>query len=275
MKKLSTLTLGLLFAAGSAFAQSNDASVEQNGDNHDAQVTQSGELNFADVTQSNGYNEVILNQESNASGSSSAIIIQDVSATSSSNRGQDVMLDQVGYNEATITQGAAGNKVLNYTEDGAATQTSLGSLNTLLINQGGTAWSRVFVDQTEGGNSADVKQSGGISFVASILQDSENNTASVTQTGANSDADIQQLGAGSHMATVIQGESFSDGTNTGVIVQDGLSHTVTLTQYGDANLSTITQNGELNVATVMQDGMSNTASATQIGVSNTATITQN
>ena len=45
MKKLSTLTLGLLFAAGSAFAQSNDATVDQTGDNNDATVNQIGTLN--------------------------------------------------------------------------------------------------------------------------------------------------------------------------------------------------------------------------------------
>jgi hypothetical protein len=274
MKKLSILTLGLFFAAGSAFAQSNDATVDQTGDYHEASIEQSGELNFATVTQGNGYNEVVLSQESNAAGSSSATITQDVSATSSANRGQEVKLDQVGYNLANITQGAAGNKVLNYTEDGAATQTSVGGLNTLTVTQN-TAWSRVFVDQMEGGNTATVSQFGGNGFVASILQNSENNTATVSQTGSSSEIDIQQNDSGNHTATVTQGFNFQDGTNNGTVVQNGLSQTSTLTQYGDGNLSTITQSGELNVAIVLQDGMSNTATATQSGVSNTATITQN
>lgn len=273
MKKLSTLTLGLLFAAGTAFAQNNDATVDQAGDFHEATITQTGELNFATVTQGNGYNEVILNQESNAAGSSTANIIQDVSATSSANRGQEVKLDQVGYNLANITQGAAGNKVLNYTEDGAATQTSIGGLNNLTIYQG-TAWSRVFVDQMEGGNTANVSQSGGNGFVASILQNSADNFVSVIQTGGGSDIDIQQNDAGNHTATVMQGLNFQDGAHEGTIVQNGDSQTATLTQYGDGNWSSITQGGEMNIATVMQDGLSNMATATQSGVSNTATITQ-
>ncbi|MCA1807585.1 MAG: hypothetical protein LC687_07040, partial [Actinobacteria bacterium] len=177
-------------------------------------------------------------------------------------------------NLATIIQGAAGNKVLNYTEDGAATQTSIDGLNVLTVNQG-TAWSRVFVDQMEGGNTATVSQTGGNGFVASILQNSADNIATVNQTGSESDIDIQQNDAGNHTATVVQGLSFQDGTNNGSIVQNGLSQTSTLTQYGDGNLSTIMQSGESNIATVLQDGMSNTATSTQSGIANTATITQN
>ena len=40
MKKLATLSIALLFSAGSVFAQSNDATVEQDGSSLDATITQ-------------------------------------------------------------------------------------------------------------------------------------------------------------------------------------------------------------------------------------------
>lgn len=51
MKKLTTLLVAMLFTAGMAFAQSNDATIDQVGDDHDATITQAGSLNGAYVEQ--------------------------------------------------------------------------------------------------------------------------------------------------------------------------------------------------------------------------------
>ena len=51
MKKLSILLVAFLFTAGMAFAQNNDASIDQVGDNHDATITQIGAMNSALVLQ--------------------------------------------------------------------------------------------------------------------------------------------------------------------------------------------------------------------------------
>src|SRR6056297_1126732 len=54
MKKLLTLSTALLFTAGAAFAQSNDATLTQTGDDNDATVEQIGMDNEAELTQ--GFN---------------------------------------------------------------------------------------------------------------------------------------------------------------------------------------------------------------------------
>ena len=51
MKTLLTLTTALLFTAGSAFAQSNDATVDQIGNDNDSEITQSGLSNTAYIQQ--------------------------------------------------------------------------------------------------------------------------------------------------------------------------------------------------------------------------------
>jgi hypothetical protein len=274
MKKLTTLLVAMLFTAGMAFAQSNNATVDQQGVSNDTQVDQQGTLNSADVTQVNGFNEVVLNQTSNTSGSSTAVIEQIVTGSATSSRGQDVLLDQTGLNNADIYQRGAGNKVLNYDGTSAAVQTSTTTLNTLDIDQR-TGWSEAFFEQYVGGNSATVDQSGGNNFVASILQNSGDNTASVVQTGGNSTADVQQLGTGGHTATVNQGANFQDGAFEVDIIQDGLGNNSLVNQNnGDGSYGNIFQNGDMNMSTLTQNGLNQTADIDQIGNNNMATVTQ-
>jgi len=274
MKKLTILLVAMLFSAGMAFAQSNDATVDQQGIWNDTQVDQQGALNSADVTQVNGFNEVILNQTSNTSGSSTAVIEQIVTGSATASRGQDVLLDQTGLNNADIFQRGAGSKVLNYDGTGAAVQTSTTTLNTLDIDQR-TGWSEAFVEQYVGGNSATVDQSGGNNFVASILQNSGDNTASVVQTGGNSTADVQQLGIGGHTATVNQGVDFQDGAFEVDIIQDGLGNNSLVNQNnGDGSYGNIFQNGDMNRAYQTATGNGHSSTITQNGNSNMATVTQ-
>ena len=42
MKKLTTLLVAMLFTAGMAFAQSNEATIDQVGDDHEAMIDQLG-----------------------------------------------------------------------------------------------------------------------------------------------------------------------------------------------------------------------------------------
>ncbi|MEX0661825.1 MAG: curlin repeat-containing protein [Balneolaceae bacterium] len=51
MKTLLTFITALLFTVGTAFAQSNDASIDQVGDDHEATITQVGATNSASVEQ--------------------------------------------------------------------------------------------------------------------------------------------------------------------------------------------------------------------------------
>ena len=54
MKKLSILIVAFLFTAGMAFAQSNDATIDQVGDDHEAMIDQIGFSNAAYVDQTDG-----------------------------------------------------------------------------------------------------------------------------------------------------------------------------------------------------------------------------
>lgn len=62
MRKLSILFVAFLFSAGMAFAQSNDASIEQVGNDNDASIEQVGNSNEADIDQSGSSNHALINQ---------------------------------------------------------------------------------------------------------------------------------------------------------------------------------------------------------------------
>lgn len=51
MKKLTTLTVTLFFAAGITFAQNNGATVNQTGNGNNATVEQTGQLHQSSITQ--------------------------------------------------------------------------------------------------------------------------------------------------------------------------------------------------------------------------------
>ena len=83
MKKVLLITITLLFAAVSAFAQSNEATLSQVGNDNTATIDQIGDLNYTSLSQADG----------------ATADIDQISASKSF-----VSLSQIGASSATILQ---------------------------------------------------------------------------------------------------------------------------------------------------------------------------
>ncbi|MFN1833965.1 hypothetical protein AB2B38_001785 [Balneola sp. MJW-20] len=251
MKKLTTLLFAIAFFSGMTLAQNNTSTVTQSGQDHETTIEQVGTLNYANVDQSgNGQgnsngNKTDLTQVSDA-GSSTAYITQE-------RVNNDVFLYQEGFNTADIQQTNTSSLIRNFTNTGAATQISLGALNTLEVDQAGTN-SKLYIDQLVGGNTAIVTQGTAPGYIGNlrnrawILQDSEGNSVELLQVEALNDATIKQYDGGLHLAE---------------IDQLGNRNTTLLTQNGMSNSAFVTQSGAYDTATITQSGMGNTSTVTQ------------
>ena len=226
MKKLLTLTTALLFTAGMAFAQSNDASIDQFGDDHEATITQAGEMN-------------------------SAFVEQTVRADRS---GSDV-------GEATITQSGDENYVnllqRSFFGDSEATITQVGSGNSVQ----GTSASSAFY-QNHGLNILDVRMEGDDNTLYSLRGEAQKNTNTLLLDilgSENSVGLLQEFGYGDisiegsgNMITLDQ-KSGSNATAQSAYVDI----------LGGDNMVDIYQRGGSHTANVDIDGYSNTATITQ------------
>lgn len=178
----------------------------------------------------------------------------------------NVALDQVGTNNATINQGAAGavvtgNQVIgatgtlfgdyNFDLNSSALQTSSGAFNDVQIDQLANN-AIVGLSQTGPGNDADVLQSANGVF-ANIRQFGASGTFDLTQSAENSRAALLQEGG--------NGREF----NSGTVVQSAFSR-MFATQGGDNNTFILKQTGGYNnVADIFQRGSTSSATIDQIG----------
>jgi len=254
MKKLTTLLAAFIFTAGMAFAQNNDATVDQTGDDNEAQV---------DQVISNGAT-VNLSQTENGSGSSFA----DIDQTGGANL---TNLNQIGNNSATIDQEgkhtvAGFNSNFNNGVDQipALQENTGGDQNVLNVTQRNN-FSQVRVDQVGGGNTIDVFQGGGISNVAKLNQLGDNNNMDISLVGSINRVEIQQLGVGSHTAYV---DVSGDANN---VTRNGQSK---IMQDGELHFTDVMITGNDNAYVVNQTGFSHTANVTVMGNNNSSTITQ-
>lgn len=260
MKKLLTLSTALLFTAGSAFAQSNDASISQTANSSDAAVTQTGADNSADVTQQFGqYHEATVEQVGD---NNNLDLVQDNTNTFAS-------IEQLGDgNMASIFQrsrlfvGPANiGASIELTQDGSGNVADIrqdaeagaggSATNMLSALQSGND-NYLFVDQNRdlgpGYNSADVEQRGDEN-IASVTQDGESNSVLIEQGvygGATSSiADFTQMGNGNYFETK-QVRS--------------VGNSVVGTQTGDDNYYRASVRGEDNTVTMDMDGDANRGS---------------
>lgn len=286
MKKLTTLSIALLFAAGSAFAQNNEATATQEVDDSEITIDQAGSSNSADALQTLGNGNMLINIDQQGSENDA-----------------DVTQQFGQWHEAQIDQAGTGNEV-NLTQDNTSTLADVsqeGTGNSADIYQRnyrfefGTYSSRVDVDQI-GDNNEALVSSDGFGNNVSIEQGSDTRAsdgqyASVTQNGSDNEATINQFGRGGADHTQIQdGEGnkaiadnqwgSSDGyqeqvgtDNYSLIRQNG-SHDASVVQHGDDNYSWIRQSAFSSDATFTQTGDNNQINADQRGVGSEMTIEQ-
>lgn len=226
MKTLLTLTTALLFTAGSAFAQTNDASIDQLGDDHEATISQTGAMNAAYVEQT----------------------------ADAGREGADV-------GEATVTQSGADNYVnlrqRNFYGDSEATITQLGDGNSVR----GTSATSSFL-QNHGLNVIDVMMDGNDNTLYSLAAEAQknvntllldilgdDNSVGLSQHYGYSEVDIEgslnsvvlDQNAGSYANSQSAYVDILGSDNMVDVSQSGSAHTANVDITGGFNTSAITQ----------------------------------
>jgi hypothetical protein len=285
----ATAALALVFAAGTAFAQSNNATVTQDGTDNSASLNQeftpggSGVMNTIEAFQ-DGEGNTIENFTQFGDGNTATIdqigdnndVGQNPNqgnkdASFSRSQGGTVDIDQYGDRNDVwdIDQGNTGNVANIYQggpEAGGEADGNFVDVD-LQLDAGGSAGggntlqgNTVTITQSTDGNRVGV----GRSAVRGVYQWGEGNELTITQKGA----------AGSDVGTDLSG--MYNGRNA--VAQEGFGNTATVTQRAGGNhtVEFLIQTGDFNELTIDQFGGSGSvASAVQLNGNNAATITQN
>jgi hypothetical protein len=276
MKKLMTLLFVLVFAGSTAFAQNNDATVDQIGYDNDAEVEQIG-LD----------NEVTLEQVHNHLLGTRGINDADVKQTGNTNIADIYQRNRGQYAASGF------NNNLDLIQDG--------NLNTAITYQAIARGNDIKLDQFGDGNFADIYQHqggklSGYGSASRTVQDGEGNElyidmgnfndAGITQDGNFNLADIKQNSFSSdnvqlmqegddHEVLLIQSEGMADirqfGGNNNYVY--GLVGSGTFAHQEGGSIMTVIQNGSLNELFIGQEA-AGTATVTQMGDNNTSTIEQ-
>lgn len=289
MKKLLTLSTALLFAAGAAFAQSNDATLNQDGDDNEASIEQLGSGNSAELNQGFDNNGDFQGQ-SNAIGD----IFQDGDDNSATmnqrawgNDGNDHEVEQLGDGNSANTDIYNGNNFGYLLQDG--------SVNSARMVQSGTSHES-YIMQTGVENYAQSSSVAGSGNQTAIVQGipeglgnggpsldgpqplgaqslflpfSEDNAATLKVEGSDNMAGILQIGLGNNAGSNPQWSG-----DLGINVE-GNGNLSGIAQLGDMNEANISVMGNANVSGILQLGAENTGSIMQNGSGNTALIVQN
>jgi hypothetical protein len=264
MKKLTTLSIALLFSAGAAFAQSNDATATHEVNDSEITIDQAGSSNSADALQTLGNGNMLIDIDQQGSGN-------DADVTQRYGQWHDAQIEQAGSdNDVSLIQDNT-STFANVSQDGTGNAADIYQRN-YRFEFGGYA-SRVDVDQIGEENEAWV-DSDGFGNNVSIQQGSESRAsdgqyASVTQSGEDNQATIDQFGRGGADHTQIQ----NGDNNVATADNQWGSSTGYQEQIGTGNSSLIRQNGSHD-ATVVQDGADNYSWLRQSAFSSDATFTQ-
>lgn len=272
MKKLSTLIVAFLLTAGMAYAQSNEAYVDQLGDNQDVSVTQTGFTNFADVdqfTDNSGAQAATVLQ----TGTSNMAIVSQSQTGGGNNGGNSAYIEQIGTGNSStqisIAPASQSGQILSGYQDGNSNvlnQTiSRGYTNSLEAEQYGT------------GNIATQTNSGNHSH-GEVYQNGSSNVAEQSLSGTNNgyssgSVSIEQFGTENYASQMIEGFGSSHWNNT-EIYQEGMNNdawqagsgrwlNAELSQVGNDNWSMQSMSGERHSSTVTQTGNMNHSTVTQ------------
>ncbi|WP_340104126.1 curlin repeat-containing protein [Rhodohalobacter sp. 8-1] len=227
MKTLLTLITALLFTAGSAFAQTNDASIDQVGDDHEATITQAGSMNMAYVEQT----------------------------ADAGREGDDI-------GTATVAQEGSDNYVnlfqRNFFGDSEATITQLGDGNSVRGSSLGSAFK-----QNHGLNVIDVMMEGDdntlYSLVGSAAQKNVNTLLLDILGSDNSVGLFQHFGYGDvdiegdlNVVTLSQRGGSNANAQSAYVDILGSDNMVGITQTGDAHTANVDVTGSYNTSTITQ-----------------------
>lgn len=226
MKTLLTITTALLFTAGSAFAQSNNASIDQVGDDHEATITQTGAMNTAFVEQT-----------------------------------ADAGREGIDVGEAAVTQLGDDNFVnlrqRNFFGDSEATITQIGSGNSVQ----GTSTSSAFL-QNHGLNIIDVMMEGDDNTLYSLRGEAQKNVNTLLLDilgDGNSVGLLQEFGYGDisiegsdNMVTLDQMSNSNANAHSAFVDIFGSDNMVDINQRGQAQTANVDINGYNNTATITQ-----------------------
>ncbi|WP_340106025.1 hypothetical protein [Rhodohalobacter sp. 8-1] len=286
MKKLTTLSIALLFSVVSAFAQSNEATATQEVDDSEIIINQAGSSNTAVALQTLGNDKMLIDIDQQGSGN-------DADVTQQYGQWHEAQIDQVGSgNEVNLTQDNT-STLADVSQEGAGNSADIYQRNYRF--EFGTYSSRVDVGQI-GDNNEVMVDSDGFGNNVSIEQGSETMAsdgqyASVTQNGSDNQATIEQYGRGGADHTQIQdgegnraiadspwgsSDGYQEQTGTGnysLIKQNGY-HSATSKQNGSDNYSWIRQSAGSSDASFTQTGDNNQINADQRGVGSEMTIAQ-
>ncbi|MCC5915172.1 MAG: hypothetical protein JJU46_12400 [Balneolaceae bacterium] len=237
MKKVTTLLVAFLFTAGMAFAQNNEATIEQVGDYNEAATTQTGELNEATIEQL-GNNSDITQVQTGDENTANAL----------ANGGLNATQTQIGdKNTATIdveSQTGLGNSTV--------TQYQEGDENKALFTSAGPGTNNANIEQSQWGN----RNTSEITWFRS----NPGGLAYTRQTGDDNEAYLDLEDARSTLFEVDQVGDFNR---------------LVAEIPGNINRLFVSQTKDMNVATVKMLTNGNTVNITQNGYENKAVVIQN
>ena len=292
MKKLIAIFGVLAISAGMTFAQNNQATSAQNGNNNEAEVLQTGMENTATTSQEGDRNDAGIQQGNFGGGNvQSNYAIGSIDQTGDDNTAQVNQrqgwaggsavsihsVEQVGnFNVGLLTTYNGGNfgSVEQIGDDNYANGSQANGPNhDLTIYQQGNE------------NEANVWQGSGSNNTAVIMQggdiggdiNNNNGVARIDQRGSDNDATIQQR-QGWNSGTLFSDHSIDQlgDNNQAVFTTFNGGNTGTIDQIGDDNWASGRQSvGSGNNIDIAQDGLGNWAKVEQINsTSSTALITQ-
>ncbi|MCA1806652.1 MAG: hypothetical protein LC687_02140 [Actinobacteria bacterium] len=228
MKKLTTLLVAMLFTAGMAFAQSNDATIDQVGDANDADIEQLGTSNWAYVDQ------LAFGTASGVATFSTADIDQDGTANFV-NIDQNAFYD---FSTAIIEQTGTGNIVEGTTSESAWLQSNGGGLLDVYMDG----------DQNRLYSLRSEAQKNPNELYLDVIGD--NNTVGAAQENGSGDVDIV---GDLNNVTLSQIGNVKFVFNTATVDILGNENGVSVTQTMDSNSAAVNVNGSFNSATVTQN----------------------
>lgn len=273
MKKLSAILTVFVLSCGLVFAQSNDATVTQSGDNQDSYVEQLGMTNLSNVTQTSDNTGPQKSEVYQDGTNNIATVNQSQTGGGGNTPANEAYIEQLGSdNQSTQTEIApgynSGQKVWGY-QDGTA------NILTQSITSGHTE--SLKSEQFGTGNEATQTASGSHNEGV-VYQDGTENIAEQTLAGSNNGymgavIRIDQYGTTNYASQSFEGYGSSH-MNNGVLYQDGDNNQGWQDGYGRNLNAQLNQVGDLNWSVQGQDGIGHTSVVDQTGNANVSTVTQ-
>lgn len=274
-------------------ANGNTGLIDQDGSRNDAAITQNGSQGYAVVKQGSANNGTLVNEAdvTQGTGENRAFIQQ--LATGGNAPGNPI--------QATIEQANAGLGLANNAaiiQGGSRREGTASGVSTIFnaianVNQSGANNDAVIAQgTTDNANGQDNTGGNAGNFRAGVLQNGNNNAATVqqevnarvvgfdgkegiTQNGNNNRANILQMDGGTAAGSLQQAELHQRGNgNFGVIDQVGNDVASQNFQFGGNNTLWVEQSGDNGYSGVTQDGFGNYAEVRQDSANSSSTIYQ-